>query len=94
MYVRVLEVCDRVKDPLSVHRMDFNYFYQVGKVLGEGVGGMPRVKGYRGGHSRSVARLGTAYGGPAGQGESLGYECSSRISQITRLKHAFSKKIR
>jgi hypothetical protein len=94
LHVRVLEVCDRVKDPLSVRRADFNCFYQVGKVLGEGVGGMPRVRGYGGGHSRSVARLEMAYGGPAGQGEGLEYEYSSRISQITRLKHAFSEKSR
>jgi hypothetical protein len=50
---------------------------------------MPRVRGYGGGYSRSVARLEMAYGGPAGQGEGLEYEYSSRISQITRLKHAF-----
>jgi len=52
------------------------------------VGGLPRIRGYRGDHSRSVARLEMAYGGPAGQGESLEYEYSGRISQITRLKHA------
>ena len=63
MHVRVLEVCDRVEDPLSVRRADFSCFYQVGKVLGEGVGGMPRVRGYGGGHSRGVTRLEMAYGG-------------------------------
>ena len=62
--------------------------------MGEGVGGTPRVRGYRGGHSRSVARLEMAYRGPAGQGEGLEYEYSGRISQITRLKHAFSEKSR
>jgi hypothetical protein len=55
---------------------------------------MPRVRGYRGGYSRSVARLEMAYRGPTGQGEGLEYEYSSRISQITRLKHAFSEKSR
>ena len=64
----------------------------MGKVLGEGVGGTPRVRGYGGGYSRSVARLEMAYGGPAGQGEGLEYKYSSRISQITCLKHVFSEK--
>ena len=45
-------------------------------------------------HSRSVARLEMAYKGPTGQGGSLEYEYSGRISQITRLKHAFSEKSR
>ena len=63
MHVRVLKVCDRVEDPLGVYKADFSCLYQVGKVLGEGVGGTPRVKGYRGGHSRSVARLEMAYRG-------------------------------
>ena len=80
MHVRVLEVCDRVKDPLSVYKADFNCFYQVGKVLGEGVSGMPRVKGYKGGYSKSVACLEMAYKGLASQGEGLEYEYSSRIS--------------
>ena len=54
----------------------------------------PGLRGMGGGYSRSVARLEMAYGGPAGQGESLEYEYSGRISQITRLKHAFSEKSR
>ena len=63
MYIRVLEVYDWVEDPLDIRRTDFNCLYQVGKVLGEGVGGMSRVRGYRGGHSRSGACLEMAYGG-------------------------------
>ncbi len=62
--------------------------------MGEGVGGMPKVKGYKGSHFRSVARLEMAYGELISQGEGLEYEYSSRISQITRLKHAFSEKSR
>jgi hypothetical protein len=49
LHVRVLEVCDWVEDPLGVRKADFNCLYQVGKVLGEGVGGTPRIKGYGGG---------------------------------------------
>ena len=63
MYIRVLEVYDWVEDPLGIRRADFNCLYQIGKVLGEGVGGTPRIREYRGDHSRSVARLEMAYRG-------------------------------
>ena len=63
MYIRVLEVYDWVEDPLGIRRADFSCLYQVGKVLGEGVGGTSRVRGYGGGHSRSVACLEMAYRG-------------------------------
>ncbi len=42
----------------------------MGEVLGEEVGGKPRVRGCRGGYSRGVTRLEMAYRGPTGQGES------------------------
>lgn len=48
MHVRVLKVCDRVKDPLGVYKADFNCLCQVGEVLGEGMGGKSKVKGYGG----------------------------------------------
>ena len=58
------------------------------------MGGTPRVKGYREGHSRSVVCLEMAYRGLAGQGEGLEYKYSGRISQITLLKYTFSEKSR
>jgi hypothetical protein len=66
----------------------------VSEVLSEGVSESSRVKGYREGYSRNVTCLEMVYRGLVGQGESLEYEYSGRISQITRLKHAFSKKSR
>ena len=64
----------------------------MGKVLDEGVDRISRVKGYRGGYSRGVACLEMAYREFINQGESLEYKYSSRISQITCLKHVFSEK--
>ena len=70
MYISILEVCDKVKDPLSVRRMDFNCLYQVSEVLSERVSGKSRVKGYGKDYSKSITCLEMAYRGPAGQGES------------------------